>query len=213
MAALGYSQEPERLITVAEYIEFDERSDIKHEYLDGRMWAMAGSSSNHSQITFSISVDLGLQLRDSSCRGFSSDMRVHVPNTELYSYPDTTIVCGEPEYNEGQTMLFNPTVIIEVLSPSTEARDRSEKWLRYQRLPSLRDYLMVAQEAPRIEHYGRRQAGTWSFLTHEGLEAAFELAGAPAMVRLADVYRNISFEPASESAPEEPQQEPPSDSV
>ena len=195
MAAQSYSPEPERLLTVAEYLEFDDGSDIKHEYLDGRMWAMAGSSSNHSLITFKISTSIGRQLDGSSCEGFTSDMRVHIPNTELFCYPDATFVCGEPEYNERETTLFNPTVIIEVLSPSTEARDRGEKWLRYQRLPSLRDYLMVAQDVPRIEHYGRREAGSWSFLTHEGLDAAFELAGAPATVRLAEVYRNISFAP------------------
>lgn len=198
MAAQKYSPEPERFISVAEYLEFDARSDIKHEYLDGRIRSMAGGTSDHSRITFNLSISLGSQLRGSSCQGFSSDMRVHVPGTALYCYPDVTFVCGEPEYNDTGTILLNPTVIIEVLSLSTESYDREEKWQRYQRLASLRDYLLVAQHAPRIEHYGRQAQGPWSFLAYESLDAGFELTGAPATVRLSAVYENISF--ASEAS-------------
>jgi len=198
MAAQQYSPEPQRFISVAEYLEFDAKSDVRHEYLDGQVTSMAGATTAHNTITFNLSAGLGSQLRGSSCRGFSSDQRVRVPGTRLYAYPDVVVVCGEVQIDDqgpGETLL-NPTVLIEVLSLSTEHHDRTEKWLRYQRLASLRDYLLVAQHAPIIEHYARQQDGAWSYSTHqglEGLEAAFELCGAPATVRLAEVYENIVF--------------------
>ena len=192
MAAQRY--EPERFVSVEEYLEFEEMSQAKHEYCDGRMWAMAGGTGAHNTITFNVSASLGTRLRGSSCRGFNSDQRVRIPNTNLYAYPDATVACGRPEFEDlKQTTLLNPTVIVEVLSLSTESNDRGLKWRRYQTLDSLRDYLLIEQNEALVTHYSRQDDGTWQIAIYAGLDAEVPLSGAPATLPLSEFYEQVTF--------------------
>jgi Uma2 family endonuclease len=153
--------------TVEEYLALERASEARHEYLDGEIYAMAGESPDHGAIGANIGGQLYAQLRGTPCQVFSKDMKVRSgpepnplrPPKGLYSYPDLLVMCGEMRvHDEHRDVLLNPTVIIEVLSPTTEVFDRGEKWARYQAwLLSLTDYLLVSQSKPMIEHYRRRR--------------------------------------------------------
>ncbi len=194
MAALSYS--PEQFITEEEYFDIELSSREKFEYMDGQVWMMAGGSPSHAIVTSNVSASLHGQLRGSGCRGYSSDVRIRVGPANSYLYPDAAFVCGQPRHataRRGIESLLNPTLILEVLSPSTQDRDRNSKWALYRQLDSMRDYLLISQDAPRIEHRFRGEDGSWSQAIHEGLEAEFAFAGAPAAVRLSEVYEFIDF--------------------
>jgi Uma2 family endonuclease len=151
------------VFTPKEYLSLERFSEIRHEYLDGFVFAMAGESPNHSTICFNLAVVIGSQLKDSPCRGFSPNMKVCAGEKGLYAYPDLAVVCGEPVFHdEHRDVLVNPTVIFEVLSPSTEAYDRGEKFLRYStQIETLQDYVLVSQDRPRIEHFSCQPDGSW----------------------------------------------------
>src|SRR4051794_3010020 len=145
--------------TPEEYLALEREAEYKSEYIDGQIVAMIGASMGHNQITFNIAGLLFQQLRGTPCRAFSCDMRVHVKKgqREIYTYPDVVIVCGTPELVDGELdTLRNPTAIMEVLSPSTEKYDRGEKFKRYRTVPSLQEYLLIAQDTPFVEHYVRQ---------------------------------------------------------
>jgi Uma2 family endonuclease len=200
--------------TVEEYLALERASEERHEYLDGEIYAMAGESPDHGTICMNIGGQLYAQLRDTPCRVFTKDTKVRSGPAPkpfqspkgLYSYPDVLVVCGEMKFHdEHRDVLLNPTVIIEVLSPTTEAFDRGEKWARYQTwLPSLTEYLLVSQSKPLIEHYRRQPDGGWLYSSVNGLEESVPLASIGCTLRLADVYDRIVFhvEPP-ESADEE----------
>jgi Uma2 family endonuclease len=202
--ALASTLQPYRF-TVEEYLAFERASEERHEYLDGVIYAMAGAmageSEDHGTICMNLSISLGSQLRGTPCRVFSKDTKVRCgpyrPHTRegLYAYPDLVVVCGSSQYHDQiRDVLLNPTVIVEVLSPSTEAFDRGEKFRRYRAwLPTLTDYLLVAQDSPFIEHYHRQEDGTWALRTLEGLHAHVPLETIGCTVSLADVYERIVF--------------------
>ena len=147
----------ERLFTPEEYLTIERNSDFKSEYVGGKIYAMAGASLEHSIITINVAGEFYTQVKGAPCRTYSSDMRVRVSSTGLYTYPDVTVVCGEPEYLDDRgDVLLNPTVIVEVLLPSTEAYDRGEKSEHYRRLPSLTYYIVIAQDRRWVEHYARQ---------------------------------------------------------
>lgn len=139
-------------------------SDVKHEYFDGQIYGMAGGTLTHAELATRVTVILGGQLRGRPCRPLSSDARVRVSATSLATYPDLSVVCGpiapDPEDPHSVT---NPTVLIEVLSPSTELYDRGQKFEHYQQLPSLQDYVLVTQSRPMVERYHRQSDGTWTY--------------------------------------------------
>ena len=163
--------------------------------------AVAGNSEEHGTICMNLSVSLGSQLRGTPCRAFSKDTKVRCgpyrPHTRegLYAYPDLVVVCGPSQYHDqARDVLLNPTVIVEVLSPSTEAFDRGEKLHRYRAwLPTLTDYVLVAQDRPLIDHYRRQEDGTWALRALEGLQAHVHLETIGCTVALADVYERIVF--------------------
>jgi Uma2 family endonuclease len=189
--------------TVEEYLALERKSEERHEYLDGEIYAMAGESPDHGTICFNIAGQLSPQLRGTHCKGFIKDTKVRSGPAPkpfrspkgLYSYPDVLVVCGEMQFHdEYRDGLLNPTVIIEVLSPATEAFDRGEKWMRYQTwLPSLTEYLLVSQSNPLIEHYRRQPDGTWLYSLVSGLEGSVSLTSINCTLRLADVYDRIVF--------------------
>lgn len=183
--------------TPEEYLELEVKADHKSEYLAGQIYAMAGGSPQHDQISFNLISTLGGQLRGGPCRGYTSDQLVLVRETGLFTYPDVTVVCGEPRFEQMRVnVLVNPTLLIEVLSDSTEAYDRGEKFAHYRRIESLQEYVLVAQDRPRIERYLRQEDGTWNYTAAEGLEAMLRLDSIRCGLRLAEVYAQVGFERA-----------------
>lgn len=172
----------------AEYVRVEQGSTIKHEFLDGDIYAMAGGTPEHAAIAANVIAALHRQLAgDSKCRVFSSDLRVRVRETGLTTYPDVTVVCGAREHDpEDANTVVNPTLIVEVLSPSTAAYDRGEKLSHYQKVPSLREVVLVDHAARRIE-VARRTASGFVRLVHDGAEA-LALEAVSAQLTLAEVY-------------------------
>jgi Uma2 family endonuclease len=192
-------------ITPQEYLEGERQSEIKHEYHDGKIVAMAGASPEHNAIVYDLTLELGPQLRHRYCQGFSSDLRVWVPACNKYYYPDGVVVCGEPLYQDvaGMRSLLNPTLLIEVLSESTAHTDHSEKFDCYSTLDTLQTYVLVAQDSPRIENYTRQEDGTWRYTVARGMDCVLTLDSIGCALRLSEVYARIAFPPPSPPAPDE----------
>lgn len=186
--------QPIATMTEGEYLAFERASETKHEYLDGQVYAMAGASVKHGRIIQNTSGSLYNQLRGGPCEAITNDLRVRISATQLNTYPDIVVVCGEPQLtDEHLDTLLNPTVLIEVLSPSTETYDRSTKWLHYQRIESLQEYVLIAQDTPRIDHYAREDGATWRYSATIGLESSVELPAIGCSLALAEVYENVAF--------------------
>lgn len=182
------------VFTPDEYLDLERQSEIRHEFLDGTVYAMAGKSPTHSAICFNLNVAIGLQLRGTNCRGFSPNMKVRAGEAGLYAYPDLAVACGEAFFHDRHgDVLLNPTVIFEVLSRSTQTYDRGEKFERYKALETLRDYVRVSQDRPRLEHFSRQPDGTWSHEELDGTDAALTLASINCRLILADIYDRIDF--------------------
>lgn len=176
-------------ITYAEYLELERTSGEKHEYLRGEVWAMAGGTVAHARITMNLGIALGVALRGRPCTVFSSDLRVRVEETDRSTYPDVTVVCGAPVLSTNDAdAVTNPTVIIEVLSDSTEASDRGEEFAHLQRLRSLKEYVLVSQKERRVDVYRRGEGVTWTLIPCT--VGAFELEALEAHLELEDVYRD-----------------------
>ncbi len=186
------SSQPRPHLSAEEYLAFERAAAGKHEYHDGELFAMAGASRAHAQIVTNLVASLAGQLRGRPCSVYSSDLRVKVSSTGLYTYPDVVIACGEHRFeDEHDDTLLNPVVIIEVLSPSTEGYDRGKKFAHYRTFDSLAEYLLVAQDEPRIEQYVRQPDGNW--LLHEAgdLTGRLALAAVGCTLELADVYDKL----------------------
>lgn len=197
-------RKPESFYTEDEYLAIERASQERREYVDGLIYLMAGESTAHGTICTNVGGQLYIQLRGGPCQVFSKDTKVRsgpVPKERysvhgLYSFPDLVVVCGEPQYlDEHQDVLINPKVIIEVLSPSTEAFDRGEKFARYrEHLDSLTDYVVVAQSTPLIEHFARQPNGKWMIaVTARNLSEAVVLGSIGCTLRLSEVYDRIVF--------------------
>lgn len=189
--------------TVDEYLALERTSEERHEYLDGEIYAMAGESAAHADITVNVVISLGSQLKGKDCRARSKDTKVRSGPTPtpghsrsgLYSYPDLVVVCGEPQYHDEQLdVLLNPVVIVEVLSPATEAFDRGEKFRRFQMWnPTLKDYLLVCQDRPQVEHYSRQADDSWTYNRAEGLASVVTIESIQCVLMLSDVFDRIAF--------------------
>ncbi|MFO0756613.1 MAG: Uma2 family endonuclease [Byssovorax sp.] len=155
-------------MSAAEYLAWERLQPRKHEYHLGEIFAMAGGSPRHNFLSSAMGAELRSALRGKGCHVLSSDQRIEAKAGERYVYADAVVTCGELRMQPGTTdVLANPTIIVEVLSKSTEAYDRGEKWDAYQRLPSLTDYLLVSQAAAQIEHYQREPGGSWRYRLYE----------------------------------------------
>jgi Uma2 family endonuclease len=184
-------------MTYAEYLAAEEKSLEKHEFLDGEVYAMAGGTPDHAALAMAFGGELGNALRDRPCRVFSSDLRVRIRATGLTTYPDVSVVCGKLETDaEDRHAVVNPLLLVEVLSDSSEAYDRGEKFAHYRHLPSLREYVLVSQRRPRIEVYRRNEAGRWELFEYES-GASAELSSVGCSVSVDEVYRD----PLSAAAP------------
>lgn len=180
-------------LSEAAYLEQERRSDIKHEYVDGQVVAMSGASPEHITLTTNLIGLLFAALRGQPCQVKSSDLRVRVAATGNYVYPDVTVVCGEPDYmpDEPIATLLNPTLIIEVLSPSTEAYDRGKKFQNYETISTLQDYVLVSQSEPLMECFSRAEGATWIRTKAAGDGAALVLPSLALTLHLNDVYEGI----------------------
>ncbi|MAS36854.1 MAG: hypothetical protein CL610_22810 [Anaerolineaceae bacterium] len=183
-------------MTEVEYLAFERASEIKHEFLDGQVYAMTGASRAHNLISLYTAANLINQLKGRPCEVYPSDMRLKVQASGLYTYPDVTVVCGEPQFADGEfDTLLNPTLLIEVLSPSTESYDRGKKFQQYRQLESLQEYILIAQDSPRIEHFLRQpDSDTWVLQDAAGLDTSLQLASIGCTLALADVYEKVTFE-------------------
>lgn len=182
--------------TFAEYLALEAESDVKHEHVNGEIFAMAGGTLEHSRIAANVILELGAQLRGRPCIVYTSDARVRVRATGLATYPDASIVCGAIEHDpEDANTLTNPVVLVEVLSDGTEAYDRGEKFAHYQRIASLREYVLVSQHRQRIDHYLRNDDDTWTFRSVE-TPGSLQLPSIGCELSLEAVYRNPLAGPA-----------------
>ena len=184
-------------ITVEEYLARERAAEYKSEYFDGEIFAMAGASEPHILIVNSIIAKLYAQLEHRPCKVYSNDMRLKVSPTGLYTYPDVVVVCGEAQFDDDEfDTLLNPTVIVEILSKSTEIHDRTTKFEHYSRLKSLQEYLLVAQNRPRVELFTKEGEGRWTLLTFENLEDVVKLASINCELALKDIYLKVDFKSA-----------------
>lgn len=179
-------------LTAEDYLALERTSEIKSEYLDGEMVAMSGTSRWHNLIVTNLVRDLSQQLKQNPCEVYSSDQRVQVSATGLYTYPDVVISCGEPRFEDDHVdTLLNPTLIVEVLSPTTESYDRGKKFEHYRTLDSLAEYLLVSQDELLVEQFVRQAGGTWLFTATAGREGVVQLPSIGCTLALSEVYDKV----------------------
>ncbi len=177
-------------MTYAEYLAAEATSEVRHEFLNGEVWAMAGGTPAHGALAAAVTGELHAALRGKPCRAFSSDVRVRIPETGLSTYPDVSVVCGRLETApEDEDAITNPILLVEVLSDSTEAYDRGAKWAHYRRIPSLREYVLVSRAEPLVEVYRRTEAGRWE-LTDARAGESVEIASLGVRLDVSAVYAN-----------------------
>jgi len=186
------SAEPHRRVAIEDYLAAERRAETKSEYLDGEVFAMSGASRPHNLIALNPAASVHGQLRGRPCETYAGDMRVYMPAAGLYTYPDVTVVCGEPRFDDAELdTLLNPTLVIEVLSPTTEGYDRGKKFAHYRTLDSLREYVLIAQDEARVELFARQDDGHWLLSEAAGLDGTILLASIGCELRLADVYDRV----------------------
>ena len=175
-------------LTAEEYLLLDREATEKSEFFDGKMYAMAGGSFNHSTLAGELLAMLRPQ-RPNGCRLLTADMRIFVPLTGLYAYPDGGLVCGLPLFQEDQKdVLLNPVLLIEVLSPSSESYDRGKKFEMYRTIGSLREYLVLHQDRRAIEYYSKQNDGSWVLRDYAGAEATVQVESLGLRIPLGELY-------------------------
>jgi Uma2 family endonuclease len=199
------STRPKTFLTPEQYLEIERKAEYKSEYFRGEMFAMAGASLAHNTLVANLLGELHGKLKGSPCRVLPSDMRVQVSPSGLYTYPDVVAVCGEPRLLDNRMdTLLNPTLLIEVLSPTTEAYDRGRKFEHYQSIESLREYLLVASDRVHADLYTRQPGDRWLLTSARNVEDSLDLQSVGCSLTLASLYDKVDLaEPASDST--EPQ--------
>lgn len=176
------------------YLTFEQESETRHEFVNGQVIAMAGASRAHDLIVITLLAKLYALLLQNGCESHSGDIRVRL-SFDDYAYPDISIVCDEPQFEDTHPeTLLNPTLLIEVLSPSTEKYDRGSKGIRYRSLPSLKEYLLISQDKFHIEHYRRQANGEWGVRDIFGLDASITFFSIEATLQLKEVYEQVSLD-------------------
>ena len=186
---------PKRTFTPEEYLLLENQATYKSQYVDGEIYAMAGAEPEHTKIVSNLVFALKTAYGDRPCEAFSQDQRVRVEKADMYTYPDVVAFCGEGRFDHSSrpAVLLDPQAVFEVLSPSTEAFDRGDKLLRYRMLPSLTDYLLVAVDAMRVEHFTRQPGGPWTMTEHRQSTDRVVLRSLEAELTLAQIYRRVVF--------------------
>jgi Uma2 family endonuclease len=186
------SSQTKTLLTPEEYLAIERKAEVRSEYYAGEMFAMSGASREHNLIVTNLTRRIDEQLDDKPCELYLNAMRVRIPATGLYTYPDVVVVCGAPRFEDDHVdNLLNPIVIIEVLSPSTEAYDRGRKFEHYQQIPSLVEYLLIAQEPCRAEQFVRQGTAQWLYSEAHQLEDVLKLNSISCALALKDIYARL----------------------
>ena len=196
--------EPRKRMTEAEYLAYERTAEFKSEFFDGVLYplhnpygdlqAMAGATKPHNRVKDNLAGELYLRFKGGPCQAFTSDQKVRLSDTGRFAYPDIVVVCGEPEDDPTDaTVLANPRVVIEVLSPSTERYDRGFKAAEYRRSPSVQELIFVAQDAMRVERYTRQPSGDWLLTVFDDPAGDMELASVPVLVPLAAIYNRVTL--------------------
>jgi Uma2 family endonuclease len=191
----------EKLYTTEEYIELDKNSEERYEFFEGQVRgvgeirAVTGNSISHGQIIVNLTCGMSNKLEGTDCEVLLVGMRVKVPAAPPYRYPDLLVYCGQPEIEEiqGQQMLLNPLVLVEVLSPASEAYDLGKKFTAHQSIESFREYLLIAQDRPHVIQYVRQERGKWLRSEHHGLDAVLELETLNLALPLSEIYQRVTF--------------------
>jgi len=188
--------------TPQEYLALERKSETRNEYYNGEIFAMAGASREHNLIAGNLFRDIGNQLEDRPCETYMNDMRVWIEATGLYTYPDVVVVCGEPRFQDREVdTLLNPTVIVEVLSPTTEAYDRGDKFRHYRRIDSLREFVLISQDRMMVERY-TRQGKDWVLSDMTDPDQVLKLESIGCQIPLDRIYAKIKFpEPGAAEEP------------
>lgn len=185
---------PKTLITPAEYLAIERKAQVRSEYINGEMVAMTGATRNHNLITINLAREISQQLKGKSCEAYPVDMRVRIPSSDIYTYPDLVAVCGEPDFEDDTfDTLTNPTLIIEVLSDSTESYDRGMKSKYYRRIPSLEEYVLVAQDEYMVEQHVRQPGGRWLISESRSIRDRIVLACIGCALSLEEVYDKVKL--------------------
>jgi Uma2 family endonuclease len=185
-----------RRYTIAEYLEMELHAAERHEYHDGEILAMSGGSDTHSFIIANVIREFGNALKGHPCSVADGNLRVRNRREARYAYPDASVICDDPEYDPqdlNRHTLLNPRVIVEVLSPSTEAYDRGDKFQYYQGIESLEEYVLIAQERPAAQTFLRQPDGTWSLKGFLGVDATLHLRCLPIAIPLSEIYYRVAF--------------------
>jgi Uma2 family endonuclease len=187
---------PQRRLTEQEYLAKERLAAFRSEFYRGEMFAMAGATREHNVITGNVFFRLRSQLDAGPCEVYSTDMRVRITPTGLYTYPDVVVACGGPRFaDDEQDVLLNPTVLVEVLSPSTASYDRGDKRVHYLQLDTLRELLLVEQDFPAVEHHIRQPNGDWIERQIEDPQTRIELPSIGCVLTFAEIYARITFPP------------------
>lgn len=208
VAILQVTEQPtaQRYFTPEEYLALEETAEYKSEYLDGVIIPMTGGTTNHNRISLNMSIALRLALKGLDYDVFMGDVRLWMTKKRIYTYPDVMVIPGKPEYyNNRQDIVMNPQVIIEVLSKSTKAYDRSDKFKFYQTIPTFQEYILIDQSQVSVEQYCKLANKRWSYSQYDEQDAALVFNFFQVEVALADVYEKVDFE--AENEPEHKSEE------
>jgi Uma2 family endonuclease len=184
------SAEPIKMYSQEEYLELERAAEYKSEYYRGEIFAMSGAGLNHNCIVDNITITVGGFLRGKACRTFSRDLRIHIPENTLYTYPDLMILCGQPDLlDEHMDTLLNPSVIVEVLSPSTRKYDKGRKFQLYKGIPSLMEYVLIDSEKIAAEVYSKEEGGLWALTSEsDDINGSIELSHIHFTLKMSDIY-------------------------
>jgi Uma2 family endonuclease len=183
---------PKTFLTEEEYLAIERQAEFRSEYFAGEMFALAGASRRHNRIVTNLVSRLDSQLRDGPCNVYSTDLRVKVTSTGLYTYPDVAITCGEERFADGENdILLNPLVIIEVLSDSTEGYDRGKKFENYQSIESLKEYLLVSQNSQRVEQFVKQNEKNWMYSEIHEPGESIKIQSIECELKLEDIYLKV----------------------
>jgi Uma2 family endonuclease len=175
-----------------DYLDLERRSEFRQEFYKGEIFQMSDAGREHNLLVTNLVTTANSQLRGKSCETYSNDMRVHIPATGFFTYPDVVIVCGEPKFLDDEfDTLLNPVVLIEVLSPSTADFDRGRKFWHYQSIESLREYVLIAQDEMNVEHLIKQESGRWHVAEYSAPETEIELPSVGVTLKLGEIYERV----------------------
>ncbi|HEV2883085.1 MAG TPA: Uma2 family endonuclease [Pyrinomonadaceae bacterium] len=187
------SRQAQTYITPEEYLALERQAEYKNEYFDGEIFAMVGASRKHNLISVNITATLHTQLKGRPCEVYSSDMRIRIPNADIYTYADVTVACGEPKFEDAELdTLLNPDLIVEVLSKSTASYDRRQKFAFYRTIETLTDYILVSQENFHVEHYAKQPDGRWLLSDFRSPDDVVKLDSLRCALPLKEIYDKVA---------------------